>query len=134
VQTEKPAFREWAIVEVMGHLKLAGLVSEANMFGTVMCRVDVYPGADAAEPTLTRFFGGASLYGVTPVAEAVARAFASQTAPPPVARYELPQLEAARSRRIRTCPDCGANLYEEDDCPLCAVCARAADPGDGEEE
>lgn len=97
-ESEKPAFAEWAIVEVMGRLKLAGKVTEAVLFGAAMCRVDVYPG-DAAEPAMTRMFGGGSLYSVTLVSEATARAFAQQTVPEPVARWEMPALQAAQQAK-----------------------------------
>ena len=92
---ERAAFEEWALVEIMGHVKLAGRVSEATMFGTALCRVDVYPG-DATEPLVTRMYGGASIYCITPISEATARAFALGHQPEPVARWELPAPRPAR--------------------------------------
>lgn len=92
---ESAPFEEWALVEIMGHVKLAGKVSEATMFGTALCRVDVYPG-DATEPLVTRMYGGSSIYCITPVSEATARAFALGHQPEPVARWELPAPAPAR--------------------------------------
>jgi len=118
-------FEEWAIVEVMGHLKLAGLVTEEARFGTNMCRVDVYPG-DATEPAMTRYFSGASLYGVTVTDEATARAYAAETMEDiqPIARWQLPALRAAQEEkrgdgaldrpRVRRAPE-DDDQYEPDD-------------------
>jgi hypothetical protein len=92
---DRPAFQEWAVVEVMGRLKIAGRVTEATLFGTALCRVDIYPG-DAAEPVLTRMFGGSAIYCVTPCTEATARAFALGHQPEPVARWELPAPRESR--------------------------------------
>lgn len=93
-------FRQWAVVEVMGHLKLAGLVTEEARFGTNLCRVDVYPG-DALEPAMTRYFSGASLYGVTVCDEETARAYAAETMEDiqPIARWQLPALRAAQEAK-----------------------------------
>jgi hypothetical protein len=89
VSDQRESFSEWAVVEVMGHVKLAGKVSEASLFGTALCRVDVYPG-DVEQPVMTRMFGGSAIYCITPCAEATARAFALGHQPEPVARWELP--------------------------------------------
>jgi hypothetical protein len=78
--TTGEAFKQWAILELMGHRKLAGLVSEESRFGTVMCRIDV-PGPDGKSVT--------QCYAVTPVTEQVARAFAAKSSPAPVQRWEL---------------------------------------------
>jgi hypothetical protein len=83
---EASEFKQWAILELMGHRKLAGLVSEENRFGTVMCRIDV-PGPD--DKSVTQFYGGSSIYAVTPTTEEVCRAFAKRSSPAPISRYEL---------------------------------------------
>lgn len=36
----EPAFEGWAIVELMGHRRLAGFVREVSMFGASMLRLD----------------------------------------------------------------------------------------------
>jgi hypothetical protein len=79
----------WAIVELMGHRQRAGLVREAEMFGTKLLRIDIPlippkpepPQSDqppepplAELPVATEFYGGASIYALRPVTEAVARA------------------------------------------------------------
>lgn len=130
---DRPTFTEWAIVEVMGRLKLAGKVTEQTMFGTAMCRVDVYVG-DATEPAVTRFFGGQALYGVTPVAEAVARRFALGGVPEPVAKWELPTPTEPADPAISTCQDCGRTLTRSERAVGNGYCAECGSgPVDNED-
>jgi hypothetical protein len=85
----RDGFKGWAIVELMGHRRLAGLVTEQPMFGTSLLRLDVYEG-DAPSPSATQFYGGGAVYCLTPTTEAIARAMGAQLRPEPVAVWELP--------------------------------------------
>lgn len=58
-------FDKWCIVELMGHAKIAGRCTEENLAGVNMLRVDVPE--TAKHPAFTKFFGGSSIYAVTPV-------------------------------------------------------------------
>lgn len=78
---------EWGIVEVFGHIRLAGRMTEVERWGTTMMQLDI-PGDDA-DFRATQFLGGGSLFRVTPTDEATARRVALSLAPP-VHRYELP--------------------------------------------
>jgi hypothetical protein len=90
---DKP-FESWAIVEVMGHKRLAGFVSEQAVGGASFIRVDVPEaevpslyGRDAGTPEklagFTQLLGAASIYAITPCTEEVAkRAVASFRARP----------------------------------------------------
>lgn len=95
-ETKDEGFRQWCVLELMGHRKLAGLVSEETRFGTVMCRIDV----PAGKGFVTQFYGGSSIYACTPTTEELARAFAKKHADAhaPVSKYELPQLPPPASR------------------------------------
>lgn len=79
------AFESWAIVELMGHRKLAGFVSEVTMFGVVLMKIDV-----PCDPPVTQYYGGPSIFSLTPTTEELARAAAKASRPTPVHRYELP--------------------------------------------
>lgn len=59
-------FSGYAVVELMGHRVRAGLVTEVEMFGTKMLRLDI-PGAES------EFYSGAALYGLTRCTEEQAR-------------------------------------------------------------
>ncbi len=78
----------WAIVELMGHVRVAGLLTEAEQFGAKMGRLEV-PRPDGG--FTTQFFGGSSVYRITPTTEEVARHIALASQPRPVNAWELPQ-------------------------------------------
>lgn len=102
----EPSFREWCILELMGHRKLGGLVSEENRFGKVMCRIDVPKG----KGFVTQYYGGDSIYACSPVGEEVAREFARAHADAhaPVHRFELPLLQSSDRNTV------DAALFRED--------------------
>lgn len=77
------SYSGFAVVELYGHRKVAGRVAPVQQFGTEMLRVDV-PGADG-ETIITQFYGGSSIYGLTPCSEETARRVVAQT-------YDLPDL------------------------------------------
>lgn len=77
----------WAIVELMGHVRLAGRLTEEEHFGAKLGRLDI-PKDDGF---VTQFFGGQSVYRITPVAEEVARAVAARSTPEPVHSWEMPK-------------------------------------------
>lgn len=58
---------DWAVVEVMGHRRHVGRIREEERFGAKMIRVDVpIDGDPVAKGWRTHFYGGASLFGITP--------------------------------------------------------------------
>lgn len=88
---EGQAPEQWALVELMGHRRMAGRVSEVVQYGVPMLRVAVFVG-DAPEPALTQDYGGSSIYCLTPVDEETARRFSLYSRPEPIQRWELPAL------------------------------------------
>jgi hypothetical protein len=93
--TTKPATAErteqadqWAIVELMGHVRLAGRLTEEEKFGAKMGRLDI----PLNEGFITQYFGGGSVYRITFVSEDVARHVAKQEAPAPVSPWDFPKV------------------------------------------
>lgn len=84
-----PHFDEWAIVELMGHRKLAGRVSEAPLGRGELFRLDV-PDGLMSDRFVTQFYGWSSVYCMTVTDELAARKFAVMHQPTPVHRWELP--------------------------------------------
>jgi hypothetical protein len=80
------AFEGWAVVELMGHRRLAGLVSEQQIAGAAFLRLDVH-GAEAE--VVTQFYAPAAVYCITPTTEEIARKLGDKARPQPVTRYEL---------------------------------------------
>jgi len=87
------AFEEWAILELMGHRRLAGLVREVSIGGASFIRIDVPgegPDVQGRESwTATQFYNPAAVYCMTPVSEELAREIARRDQPQPVSRWEL---------------------------------------------
>lgn len=81
------SYEGWAILELFGHRRLAGLVSEQEIAGAAFLRIDV-PGPDSAV-TVTQFYSAPAIYSLTPTSEEIARAFAIGRQPQPVQRWEL---------------------------------------------
>lgn len=99
-QAEQTAqkFEHWALVEIMGHQRLAGLVSEQTIAGTAFLRVDVpevqSQYEDRTVPAFTTYLGSGSIYRLTPVSEEIARKMATSFEARPVKEYELRALPA----------------------------------------
>jgi hypothetical protein len=88
-------FEGWCVLELMGHRRLAGYVTEQEIAGAGMLRIDV-PGEDG--PVATQFYSPSSVYCITPTTEEIARAVAKRNQPAPVQRWELPPATVAAER------------------------------------
>lgn len=124
---EQARFDEWAILELMGHRRLAGRVTDAVIGGGAFLRIDI-PGKNSRQTT--QYYSPGSVYCITPTTEEIARAVAEQSEPAPVHRWELPQLQEAKIRRCRICgcTDDHACMTDEGPCywiedGLCSACA-----------
>ena len=112
---ESTAFHDWALVELFGHQKIVGYVSEATMAGGAFLRVDV-PAFDKDKP-FTRFFSPGAIYSINPVTEEIARGLLSRHRHEPVSRFELPQLEDKFQPPERIYDDDAAKNQEDDVVP-----------------
>ncbi len=133
----------YAIVELMGHVRLAGRLTEEEKFGSKMGRLDIPTSTpctcasdpEAANPTydrcsicggkgiidgfITQHFGGGSVYRITYVSEAVARQVAKQTSPAPVSPWDFPKQIPAPAEEAYVRPshpdlDFGSDLEDRD--------------------
>ena len=78
---------QWGIVEVMGHVRVAGRVTEEVIAGATMLRVDVPETEHVA--AFTRFYGMGAIYSFTPTDEPTARRAAGYFQAAPVSPYIL---------------------------------------------
>lgn len=131
-------FDEWAVVEIMGHKKYAGHVTEHAMGGASFVRIDV------PEITLengqklaafTKLFGASSVYCISPCTEETAKAFAARLMAESFSRFEAPRLPAPKASEpggpvaeTKQCLDCGCDLYGSSD--LCGDCQDERDAED----
>ena len=85
---QTPPLDTWAVLELFGHKKLAGKLTEQTFGTAAMFRLDV-PETEQPEgrktPAYTKLVGVSSVYAITPCTEEVARAVAHQ-----VERYNDP--------------------------------------------
>jgi hypothetical protein len=88
-------FEEWALLELFGHQRLAGRVTEAQIAGGAFVRVDV-PDAKG-RIALTKYLNPTAIYSISPCDENVAVAAAQRIDAAPIQRYQLEQLATTRS-------------------------------------
>ncbi|MCA9876832.1 MAG: hypothetical protein KC442_03590 [Thermomicrobiales bacterium] len=109
----------WGILELMGHRRLGGYLSEVTVAGVAMVRIDVPHPQHVGEMVATQLYSGQAIYGITPTTEEIARAIA-QGAPQPVSRWDLRALEAPRETASDVVDAaCGGDVeLDFDDCPI----------------
>lgn len=108
----QPAFDEWAIIELFGHQKMAGHVTQAPIGD--MLRVDVH---ETEEKILyTRFINPKAIYAINPTSKEVALAVGRQFAQPPISRWEIRHLLPAPSAAgPEVGPDDDEDEWDSDD-------------------
>lgn len=84
----------WGIVEIMGHRRFAGRLSEETVAGAGFVRIDV-PECEG-RAAFTKLFGPSAIYAITPTDEASARAAAAAFRERPVEVYGLLPAPAPR--------------------------------------
>ena len=100
--TDQDKFEQWAIVDVMGHQRYVGLVSEQVIAGQGFVRVDIPKTADVEG--WTKLIGTASIYAITPVDEAIARQMAEGAKSKPIEAYQLTDKMIAAASTPRELP------------------------------
>jgi hypothetical protein len=81
-------FAEWVILELLGHRRAAGYLTEQQIAGASFLRLDI-PGDDTKTPT-TQIYNPTSVYAIHPTTEDVARHLAKTHRAEPVYRWQLP--------------------------------------------
>jgi hypothetical protein len=80
---------QWAVIELMGHVRYGGLVSKDNQFGTAMLCVDV-PQENGS--FVTQLVNPTSIYRLTICSESIGRAAAKAGVSLPMRSWELEML------------------------------------------
>jgi hypothetical protein len=120
--SEKVAFESWAIVEVMGHMRFAGLVTEQTIGGASFIRIDVpelkSEAGETQREAFTKIFGASAIYSITPCTEGTARMASKQSSTPPMSDWDVQavmrRLELSKARPT-TVPQGDRNYDAEDD-------------------
>lgn len=90
--------KAWAIVELMGHRRLAGEVSQSTMFGVPLLRIDIP--AVGEIPANTQMYGASAVYCVSIVEETVARAAAQSLQASPIAAFGMDLIPMSEHRDL----------------------------------
>lgn len=109
----KEVFEAWAIVELFGHQKIAGKLTEQTIGGCNFIRVDVPAFEDS--PAFTKLYTQGAIYGVTFVSEQIACAAAQSFRVAPVSVYELRDLMGSQGKLL-TAP--ALETDDDDDQPF----------------
>jgi hypothetical protein len=106
-------FEAWGIVELMGHQRIAGRISEQVIGGGNLLRVDV---PDGEEQFRTVFYGSSAIYALHVTDEAAARAACKGMGTRPAYAWELERLQKLPSAPVHSSQS--YDEREDDDCPL----------------
>lgn len=83
-------FESWALVELMGHNKIAGLVTEHKFGNQSMLRVDVP--AVGGVPAFTKIIAVNAVYAINPMTESDACNYAAPLKAKPIDRWDMESL------------------------------------------
>ncbi|PTB23476.1 hypothetical protein C9I56_38985 [Paraburkholderia caribensis] len=113
---EHEKFEQWAIVELFGHQRIAGRISEQTIGGCSFVRVDV-PACEAIgtmpeTQAFTKLYGQGAIYAVTFVDEDAARVSASHLRIQPIDEWTLRQ-----ALKLNTTPESAMLPIADDDMP-----------------
>lgn len=94
---QEAQFREWANVELFGHQRVIGLVTEAQIAGAKFLRIEAL---NKAGETSTRFYGPTAIYCITPCTEQIARGLATNYGEDPIRRFDIAKLATQDQRSL----------------------------------
>ena len=89
---EKEKLQEFAVVEMMGHRKIVGKITESDIGLSSLLRVDVLNREGGFDRT--EYIGQGSIYCLTIVTEEAAKAAAASNSPAPTWAWNIPQRPA----------------------------------------
>ena len=86
----KEDFRQWAVLELMGHRRLAGFVTSEELAGKSFLRLDIHN--TLGDSVVTQYYSPDAVYCITPTTEELAKRVSDRFKPEPIHRFELPAL------------------------------------------
>jgi len=91
-------FKAWAMVELFGHTRIAGEVSEQNIAGGAMVRIDV-PETESS-PAFSRIVNVNAIYAINPMTEEMARSIAGQLNIKPIQPWDIREYVEKNKRAL----------------------------------
>ena len=104
---------EWMMVELLGHNRIAGFVTEESRFGQVLLRIDISTNINIESKQMeftTQFYGTHALYCATPIRETDAIQLAQALRPKPFDKFDLHREANCSLTELTECENCGADL------------------------
>jgi hypothetical protein len=80
-------FKTWALVELLGHTRMAGLVSEQNIAGGAMLRIDVPETENNI--AFSRIVSVNAIYAINPITEESAKIIAANHSFKPIEAWDI---------------------------------------------
>lgn len=84
----------WAFLEVMGHQKLSGFVTEVNLAGTGFLKIyvpeietELWNGKTVTVSSFEKLYSPSSVFSITPCTEEIARGIAAKICEKPLEEY-----------------------------------------------
>jgi hypothetical protein len=88
-EPEADQFGEWAVIELMGHRRVAGYATEQRVAGHGFIRVDVHDAEGVLQ--VTQIYAPSAVYCIHPsTRDAVLQLATALKPPPPIQQWELP--------------------------------------------
>lgn len=87
-EDNKDKFDQWCILDLFGHQRTAGHVTEATIGGCAFIRIDI----PEDEGYRTEYYGNGAIYSMRPVSEEIAREVVKSGISQPVHQYEVSSL------------------------------------------
>ena len=101
----------YALIEMMGHQKMVGLVRETKLAGAGFLQVDQLD--DNGQLFNTRYLSPGAIYAVNPISEELAKAISKNYQHQPVHSFDLPQLRDKIAQEMGTPVP---QVYSDDQC------------------
>lgn len=111
---EKKSVEFWGIVELFGHQRIAGHITEAEIAGGVFIQVNV-PEVEGSA-AFTKLYGTNAIYAMTPTSEELVKAYVKRNKPAPLNIY-MPELRTLPDPREPDDIDDDGSFEDDDDVP-----------------
>lgn len=97
-QMTEPKFEAFALIELFGHSRMAGKVTEQSIGGSSFIRVDVPE--TPKSPAFTRILNPSSIYAINPVTEEVVNELAVRIQSVPIQEWDIREVVAKAKKAL----------------------------------
>jgi hypothetical protein len=92
----------FALVELMGHQKMVGLVRETKLAGAGFLQVDSLD--TDGKFSFSRYLGPSAIYAINPISKELAQELAKTYQPAPVHEFDVPALRDKIRKELKALP------------------------------